>query len=225
VKEPTPVREGDALDWLHEQGKQRARSVPEFDLEATLRVLRAVRNADAYARITSRALTAVQTAVSDAPARIEAEKGARLLGEIASGNENAVRRSAPISRDGRAHYVPPGELDEVHRGMPPGAGFPLPPPLDDADGYNLRPNPLDAATVPDLMECVRQYRIWAGNRGLRVMARHIGQQLSAQTLSYLLKSDQLPRLSEQMRLLIEACGGDAEDQQRFVTAWRRFKMG
>ena len=146
----------------------------------------------------------------------------------------------------------PGELDELRRDRPPvglssarvsqprppnarvshkgghkqpRSAQPLPPPLADADGYNLRPNPLGAATVADLMECVRQYHIWAGNRGLRVMARHIEQQLSPQTLSNLLKSDQLPRLGDQMRLLIEACGGDAEDQQRFVTAWRRFKMG
>ena len=149
--------------------------------------------------------------------------------------------------------APRGELDESRRGRPPGTGpssapasqprppnarvshkgrhkqprsaRPLPPPLDDADGYNLRPNPLGAATVPDLMECVRQYHIWAGKRGLRVMARHIEQQLSPQTLSNLLKSDQLPGRGDQMQLLIEACGGNAEDQQRFVTAWRRFKMG
>ena len=148
---------------------------------------------------------------------------------------------------------PLGELDEPRRGRPPGTGpssapasqplppnarvshkgrpkqprsaRPLPPPLDDVDGYDLRPNPLGAKTVPDLMECVRQYYIWAGKRGLRVMARHIDQQLSAQTLSNLLKSDHLPGRLDQMRLLIEACGGNAEDQQRFVTAWRRFTMG
>jgi hypothetical protein len=152
--------------------------------------------------------------------------------------------------NGRAGYAP---LDEPRRGRPPGtspssapasqplppnarvshkgrpkqprSARPLPPPLDDVDGYDLRPNPLGAKTVPDLMECVRQYYIWAGKRGLRVMARHIDQQLSAQTLSNLLKSDHLPGRLDQMRLLIEACGGNAEDQQRFVTAWRRFTMG
>ena len=159
----------------------------------------------------------------------------------------------PADRNGRADYTPPAELDEPRRSNPPvgppseraphprpsnarithkggrhkqpRATQPLPPPLADADGYNLRPNPLGATTVADLMECVRQYHIWAGNRGLRVMARHIEQQLSPQTLSNLMRSSQLPRLGDQMQLLIEACGGDAEDQQRFVTAWRRFKMG
>jgi len=161
--------------------------------------------------------------------------------------------AGPAGHDERARHVPLGELDEPRRGRPPGTGpssapasqplppnarvshkgrpkqprsaRPLPPPLDDVDGYDLRPNPLGAKTVPDLMECVRQYYIWAGKRGLRVMARHIDQQLSAQTLSNLLKSDHLPGRLDQMRLLIEACGGNAEDQQRFVTAWRRFTMG
>jgi class 3 adenylate cyclase len=49
VNEPIFAREGDALDRLHEEGKRRAESVPEFDLEETLRVLWAVHDADAYA--------------------------------------------------------------------------------------------------------------------------------------------------------------------------------
>ena len=39
----SPAHGGDALDWLHEQGKRRAESVPEFDLEETLAKLRAAR--------------------------------------------------------------------------------------------------------------------------------------------------------------------------------------
>lgn len=43
---------GDILDWLHREGKQRDENVPEFDVEETLRLVRAVhdagtRNADA----------------------------------------------------------------------------------------------------------------------------------------------------------------------------------
>jgi hypothetical protein len=98
------------------------------------------------------------------------------------------------------------------------------PPLADADGHDLRPDPLAATTPAELMKCARQFHIWAGNLGLRVMARHIGRALSAQTLSTLLRSEQLPRQSETMRLLIEACGGDLDDQRRFVTAWRRLML-
>lgn len=36
MNEPAPVRTDDALDWLHEQGKQRAEAAPEFDVEETL---------------------------------------------------------------------------------------------------------------------------------------------------------------------------------------------
>ena len=38
------AREGDALDWLHEQGMRRGRSIPEFDLDETLAVVRNVAN-------------------------------------------------------------------------------------------------------------------------------------------------------------------------------------
>ena len=41
MNEPAPVRAGDALDWLHEQGKRRSEAVPEFDVEETLRQVRA----------------------------------------------------------------------------------------------------------------------------------------------------------------------------------------
>ena len=37
---------GDILDWLHEQGKRRDATVPEFDVEKTLRLVRAARDAD-----------------------------------------------------------------------------------------------------------------------------------------------------------------------------------
>jgi hypothetical protein len=36
---------GDILDWLHRQGKQRDENVPEFDVEKTLRLVRAARDA------------------------------------------------------------------------------------------------------------------------------------------------------------------------------------
>ena len=67
MSEPTPMRVGDALDWLHEQGKRRARTVPEFDLEATLRKLGAARDADAYALSHSQVLITAQEAVSEEP--------------------------------------------------------------------------------------------------------------------------------------------------------------
>jgi CRP/FNR family transcriptional regulator, cyclic AMP receptor protein len=37
----------DVLDWLHEQARRRRSEVPEFDVEKTLRLLRAVRDAGA----------------------------------------------------------------------------------------------------------------------------------------------------------------------------------
>jgi CRP-like cAMP-binding protein len=43
---PDEAGRADILDWLHEQGKRRDARVPEFDAEKTLRLVRAVRDAD-----------------------------------------------------------------------------------------------------------------------------------------------------------------------------------
>lgn len=40
MNEPASVDIGDALDWLHEQGKRRSTEVPEFDVEETLLMVR-----------------------------------------------------------------------------------------------------------------------------------------------------------------------------------------
>lgn len=98
MNEPTPVHQDDVLDWLHEQGKRHAGTVPEFDLDATLRKLRAARNADAYARTQSQAHVAVQVGFSDAQARAAVEEArsdaqarsaaeeVQLISQIADGN-------------------------------------------------------------------------------------------------------------------------------------------
>jgi len=41
MNESTPAGVGNALEWLHEQGKRRMAAVPDFDVEETLRVVRA----------------------------------------------------------------------------------------------------------------------------------------------------------------------------------------
>jgi hypothetical protein len=40
MNELSAVGVGDALDWLHEQGKRRSETAPEFDVEKTLRAVR-----------------------------------------------------------------------------------------------------------------------------------------------------------------------------------------
>lgn len=154
-------------------------------------------------------------------------------GRMLRGDLDEVPRGKPPDTDplpapvSLALPTAPSAQRAVHRARgrkPPSSASPLAPPLDDADGHDLRPDPLASTTPAELMKCARQFRIWAGNRGLRVMSLHIRHALSAQTLSILLRSDQLPRQMETMRLLIEACGGDVEYQKRFITAWRGFMM-
>lgn len=47
MNKPAPARIGDALDWLHEQGKRRAESVPELDVEEALLMVRIAGQLDA----------------------------------------------------------------------------------------------------------------------------------------------------------------------------------
>jgi hypothetical protein len=50
---PPPPRDirysGDGLDWLHEEGKRFAEEAPQLDVEETLRIVRATRDADSFA--------------------------------------------------------------------------------------------------------------------------------------------------------------------------------
>jgi anti-sigma regulatory factor (Ser/Thr protein kinase) len=53
MNEPAPA--GDALDWLHEQGKRRSQAVPELEVEETLRKVRAASEVHALGQDHSRA--------------------------------------------------------------------------------------------------------------------------------------------------------------------------
>lgn len=97
----------------------------------------------------------------------------------------------------------------------------LPPP--DADGFDLRPDPLQATTPADLVRALRQYRLWAGEPPLRAIARRAGTGTGASTICTALNATTLPRL-EIVTAIIAGCGGSAEDQRRFTTAWRVIRL-
>ncbi len=96
----------------------------------------------------------------------------------------------------------------------------FPPPLEDTDGFNLRPDPLQAATSAELMRLLRQFRAWCGQPGYRVMSSRVGKQVSPSTLCTALGSDRLPKL-DTLQAIIRACSGNEEDVRRWTTAWRR----
>jgi hypothetical protein len=96
-------------------------------------------------------------------------------------------------------------------------------PLPDADGFDLRPDPLQAKTPADLVRALRQYRLWAGEPSLRTVARRAGNGTGASTICTALNAATLPRL-EIVTAIITGCGGSEQDQRRFTTAWRAIRL-
>jgi hypothetical protein len=96
--------------------------------------------------------------------------------------------------------------------------------IGDAEGFDLKPDPLAARNPAELMTALRQYREWADQPSFRKMARQAGQPIAASTLCVALRSNDLPRLNV-LLAIVAGCGGGEEDQQRYATAWRQIKRG
>jgi tetratricopeptide (TPR) repeat protein/transcriptional regulator with XRE-family HTH domain len=95
--------------------------------------------------------------------------------------------------------------------------------VHDAAGYNLRPDPLDARTSAEFIACLRAYRAWCGQPSFRAIAAQSRFAVSHATIRTALGSDKLPGLTKVLAI-VAGCGGGAEDQQRFASAWRRIVM-
>jgi len=92
----------------------------------------------------------------------------------------------------------------------------------DAPGVDLRPDPRGVTTAAELIEAMRNFRIWAGDLSLRTMAEQSGQLVSAATLHRALAGPGRPSLAAVQAVII-GCGGSDADVQRFSTAWRRVR--
>jgi hypothetical protein len=97
-------------------------------------------------------------------------------------------------------------------------------PVLDAEGFDLRPDPLTARNPAELVAAMRQYREWAGKPSFRKMADRIRQTVAASTLCTALRGGDLPRL-DVVLAVIAGCGGSTEDKRRFATAWRMLSVG
>jgi hypothetical protein len=95
--------------------------------------------------------------------------------------------------------------------------------MPDADGFDLRPDPLQAKTPADLVRALRQYRLWAGEPPMRAIARRAGTRVGASTIWTALHATTLPR-HEIVIAIVAGCGGSEEDQRRFSTAWRAIRL-
>jgi hypothetical protein len=94
-------------------------------------------------------------------------------------------------------------------------------PVSDADGYDLRPDPLTAQTPAQFTAALRQFRLWAGNPSLRKISRRSGT--AASTLCSALRSTTLPTYAV-VQAVITGCDGSPEDLRRFTTAWRSLRF-
>jgi DNA-binding XRE family transcriptional regulator len=97
---------------------------------------------------------------------------------------------------------------------------PGPEPVQDAEGFDLRPDPLSARTTAELTACVRAYRQWSGGPSLRTMAERSGKAVSHSTIRAILSGGTAPSLA-QVTAIIRGCGGSMEEQRNYATAWRR----
>jgi hypothetical protein len=147
----------------------------------------------------------------------------KLAGHPAEASLPPRQPPAPADRSLDA----PGPADganntTVMAGDPVSGHVPVP---RDVEGIDLRPDPLTARTPAELAEALREYRIWAGEPPYRTMAARARQKIAASTMCTALgHPDRLPRL-EVVLAIVAGCGGPAEDQQRFATAWRQVRTG
>jgi hypothetical protein len=99
-----------------------------------------------------------------------------------------------------------------------------PEPVRDAWGYDLKPSPLTARTSAEFVTALRDYRAWAGKPPYRLMAARAQQCVAYSTMCVALNSGDLPALKVVIAIIV-GCGGGSDDQEKFVTAWRRISSG
>lgn len=98
--------------------------------------------------------------------------------------------------------------------------------VDDAEGHNLKPDPMSARTLPELKALMRQFWLWAGSPSCRNVARGSDGAFSHGTISKLLNENaDKPALKlDYLRGCIRGCGADEEEERLWTTAWRRIHM-
>ncbi|GIH95920.1 hypothetical protein ACFFMN_41750 [Planobispora siamensis] len=95
--------------------------------------------------------------------------------------------------------------------------------IDDDKEYPLKPKPLTANTPAELVDLMRQLRIWSGEPSLRELARRSCGGFAPSTLCETLKKDRLPPY-ELLIAFVRACGGSEQDVMAWSSAWRRIRM-
>ncbi|WP_019635134.1 hypothetical protein [Actinomadura atramentaria] len=93
----------------------------------------------------------------------------------------------------------------------------------DAPGYNLKPDPLSAQDMPELLQRLREFWEWADKPSMQTLADRSGQAFSKSTVSKIIhgSASSSPALSQKyVAGVIRGCGGDEQEITRWVTACR-----
>lgn len=97
---------------------------------------------------------------------------------------------------------------------------------DDADHANLKPDPSTMRSMADLRQGLRGYWYWAtgGDIGAPRIADNSRGAFKRSTALKLIKADPtVPLKLEYVTGMIAGCGGSAEDQRSWASAYRRIK--
>jgi hypothetical protein len=92
--------------------------------------------------------------------------------------------------------------------------------VNDASGFDLKPDPLEATTPAEFVRVLNEYKLWSGNPSWRMMARNASHMVVHSTMHNAMKSNALPNF-DVMKAIVIGCGGGEEDLKAFATAWRR----
>lgn len=95
---------------------------------------------------------------------------------------------------------------------------------EDAPGHALKPDPMTAQNLPELLESLRKFWRWADKPGMRQLEERSGRVFSKSTVAKLIhggSGSQTPPLSQKyVAGIIRGCGGDDNEVARWVTAFR-----
>jgi hypothetical protein len=92
--------------------------------------------------------------------------------------------------------------------------------INDASGFDLKPDPLTAKSPAEFVEVLAKYRFWSGNPSWRTIAIRSNHIVVHSTIYTAMNSNTLPKF-DVMKAIIIGCGGDEEDLKAYASAWRR----
>jgi hypothetical protein len=97
------------------------------------------------------------------------------------------------------------------------------PPVPDAPGYDLKPNPATATSPAEFVRALRDLRAWAGYPSYRELSRRCGRSPSPTTFQHMLTTDALPERLDLVVAFVAALGLSA-DREQWTAAWRRLAV-